>query len=435
MNTRNTLIVAKLLTNAEQLYECGLALQFSMLDDCIRNTASLGVAMADSLQRELIPLKSLNALEFVKKGTPFFWKNICCGIDVLVRGCADFNTLSRHLLMTAFDAYFEQLPIGTTFTLPAVEGSDIILPQLGIRVRSSGAITALRLVSHRILEVEGRDCHFAIDLDRIEPALQLPTIPIPGFEPAVLLMISEPVLFEEKYIDDILPDLPGAVAHAKMIARALDLIATVDNELGLQIAKVVRWYVPLMTPDVGVVHKSHTSPNLNGVLFLSEAGTDIDLAEAIVHEFYHTELFILMDTQDVIAEQTGEKFYSPWRNDPRPLYGLFHALYVFSGVANFYIAVEKLFRDAKEVERLRGRRLEVCYQLRLGLAQVPDNRLADIGRTIIQSMKEDLESHEMELGFSSQKLPVQVKAHLNAWCKANPELVSVVQMPDALVSH
>lgn len=28
------------------------------------------------------------------------------------------------------------------------------------------------------------------------------------------------------------------------------------------------------------------------------------------------------------------RFNSPWRNDPRPLYGLFHAVYVFSGVAN-----------------------------------------------------------------------------------------------------
>jgi HEXXH motif-containing protein len=164
-------------------------------------------------------------------------------------------------------------------------------------------------------------------------------------------------------------------------------------------------------------------------MFLSEAYNNFHLAEAIVHEFHHSELYILMVVQETLEQRANELFYSPWRHDPRPLYGLFHALYVFSGVANFYARAETISDLEPHKEQFRQRRLQICHQLRLGLAQVPDNRLAPVGCSIIESIQADLNRHEAALGPLSRELPAPLAAHLKSWRAANPDLASRVRMP------
>ncbi len=425
MTTQANLITAKLMTSVEQAYQSNLAFQFALLDHCLRHVEPIGILTADFFQRELAPLKKLNAQEFVSQGTPFFWRNILTGVDDVVDGKADFDNLCRHLLMLAFDAYFEYLPIGTDFTLPVVEGSDIILPKLGIRVFTSGKISVLRRINSKIIEVEGCDRNFCIDLNQIEPEFRLPIIPIPNCAPAVLLMSNSPALFDGEYIDSIEPELPAAVAHAQMIGRSLKFIEKVDSELGLRIYQRIHWYVPIATPFVGTINKSFTNAKINRVIFLSQAIRQIDIAEAIVHEFSHTELFILIDTQDILQEKEGERFYSPWRRDPRPLCGIFHGIYVFSKVANFYARAEKCFADSPEIEYFRKRRLEICHQLQLGIIQIPESRLGNFGRRMISSMKNDLKWHYMDLDAAINSLPAKTKSHLDTWCQEHPELASI----------
>ncbi|MBW4450655.1 MAG: hypothetical protein KME38_28470 [Spirirestis rafaelensis WJT71-NPBG6] len=421
MNTRDTLLEAKRVTGAEQAYNCGLALQFALLEDCLRRSGTLGASMAEHLQQQLVPLRHLNAQEFVSQGTPFFWMNIGRSIDQLTRRTANFDTLGHHLLVTAFDSYFEHLPIGTRWALPVVEGSNLVLPRLGVRVPQSELFTELCRISDRVLACSSSKCSVLINLDQIDAKCRLPMLSIPDCDSAMLLMSNDPELFEQDYVADIAPDLAEAASLAQMIGKALMLIKKVVPEIGDAIIKRIRWYVPLKTPEVGVVHNSHTSSNLSGVIFLSEAADEIDLAEAIIHEFCHTELFILMDTQDVIQEKVGEKFYSPWRSDPRPLYGLFHALYVFVGVANFYSKAEAFYSDPEQVQQLRERRSEIYYQVRLGLDQVPSERLAEIGHQIVQAIYKDLERDARDLSLSSE-LPSWLKHHLEAWCAENLEL-------------
>jgi len=430
MNTRNALLQAKQETNAEQAYKCGLALQFALLDDCLRQTEA-GTVLADKLQHQFAPLKHINAQTFVTQGTPFFWMNFCRAIDQLTHGTADLSAIDRHVLMTAFDSYFEYLPLNTRWTLP--EGSTLVLPRLGVRVPNSEAFTELHRVSDRTLICSSAQSSILIHLDHISPAFQLPTIEIPESESARLLLSSDPSLFEQDYRDSIDLNQPDVASLATMIGKALTVIQHVAPEIAASIEQQIHWYVPLHTPEVGVVHNSHTSSNLNGVIFLSEANNEIDLAEAIIHEFCHTELFILMDTQDVIHEQLGETFYSPWRSDPRPLYGLFHALYVFAEVANFYAKAEAV---CSNLAQLRERRSEIYYQVKLGLAQVPSDHLAEIGHQIVQAIDADLEYHQQDLNLSTRRLPDWVDDHLQTWHRENPQLTArfrTLQEPTAML--
>lgn len=68
------------------------------------------------------------------------------------------------------------------------------------------------------------------------------------------------------------------------------------------------------------------------------------LADDLIHEYYHNRLFALEEAGDFFEHREvdpicDERFYSPWRTDPRPLYGLFHGEYVMERVLGFWLSV------------------------------------------------------------------------------------------------
>jgi hypothetical protein len=67
------------------------------------------------------------------------------------------------------------------------------------------------------------------------------------------------------------------------------------------------------------------------------------MADALIHEMLHNRLFFILDRDEILdgvpeGEELGA-FYSPWRDDLRPLSGLLHAVYVYIGVCKFWFAV------------------------------------------------------------------------------------------------
>lgn len=76
-----------------------------------------------------------------------------------------------------------------------------------------------------------------------------------------------------------------------------------------------------------------------GKVLISEPRDGEQLAATLVHEFYHAQLGVLMHLTDIVlASEAGDErcFYSPWRDDPRPLRGLMQGTFAFFGVAGFW---------------------------------------------------------------------------------------------------
>jgi HEXXH motif-containing protein len=83
---------------------------------------------------------------------------------------------------------------------------------------------------------------------------------------------------------------------------------------------------------------------LPGAFTTTAIRNPLALAEDFIHELYHNRLFALEERGRFFDLSAGDarleaKFYSPWREDPRPLYGVFHALYVFTRVCGFWLRV------------------------------------------------------------------------------------------------
>jgi HEXXH motif-containing protein len=63
------------------------------------------------------------------------------------------------------------------------------------------------------------------------------------------------------------------------------------------------------------------------------------LAATLVHEFQHIRLGGLLHLTRLHDEDLRERFYTPWRDDPRPVAGVLQGVYAFFGVTAFWRAL------------------------------------------------------------------------------------------------
>jgi HEXXH motif-containing protein len=114
---------------------------------------------------------------------------------------------------------------------------------------------------------------------------------------------------------------------------------------------------------------SGTSSAIFGACFLSATEQPLFAGEMLVHEFCHNKLRLLQEAVSLISDKYLNRsiFYSPWRDEPRPIDGLMHGLYVFSSIAGFWLHVWKDL-NANEAERKIAQRRVGTLLLQLKFA-------------------------------------------------------------------
>ncbi|MFB7085393.1 HEXXH motif-containing putative peptide modification protein [Streptomyces sp. NPDC056296] len=92
----------------------------------------------------------------------------------------------------------------------------------------------------------------------------------------------------------------------------------------------------LAPPAPPAVAVSASSGDSFGAMLISRPGSALALAETLVHEFQHSKLAALLHLFPLLDDDREERFYAPWRADPRHLTGLLHGAYAFTGVTGFW---------------------------------------------------------------------------------------------------
>ncbi|MFD8567839.1 HEXXH motif domain-containing protein [Streptomyces sp. NPDC059639] len=121
-------------------------------------------------------------------------------------------------------------------------------------------------------------------------------------------------------------------AHA-LLARTHDPDAVGAIRPG-DITRIVPW----ITEERSAIRLSASTGDAFGSMIASRPDGALDLAETLVHEFQHSKLGALLHLFPLLADDRTERFYAPWRADPRHLPGLLHGAYAFTGVAGFWRA-------------------------------------------------------------------------------------------------
>ncbi|GII92010.1 HEXXH motif domain-containing protein [Sinosporangium siamense] len=153
----------------------------------------------------------------------------------------------------------------------------------------------------------------------------------------------------------------------------------------------------VLTPVAGPagIQVSASSRHAFGSIALSVPVDAPGTAVTLVHEVQHSKLNALMDLFELAPPDTGERFYAPWRSDPRPVDGLLHGAYAHLGIARFWRVQRHVERNAAarvhahvEYVRWRDGALAVS-RLLAGRLLPPGERLAAGMREVLESWLDD----------------------------------------------
>ena len=163
-------------------------------------------------------------------------------------------------------------------------------------------------------------------------------LPVPGHTHGPALFSGRhPLLFEEDYYAELCGLDGGAGPWQALLGSALQLVRKASPAKYTALTRDVEMIVPIRYRQADT-HHSFTSMRLPNTVFVSANADAVDMAEALVHEGGHNCLNQVIETRALFSgEADAVLFYSPWRDDPRPLIGLFHAAFVFTEVCTFYV--------------------------------------------------------------------------------------------------
>ncbi|MFI9154132.1 HEXXH motif domain-containing protein [Streptomyces sp. NPDC053367] len=103
------------------------------------------------------------------------------------------------------------------------------------------------------------------------------------------------------------------------------------------IRAVVPWgRTGVLPPAPPTVRLSASSGDSFGAMVIARPSSALALAETLVHEWQHSKLAALLHLFRLLDDDREERYYAPWRPDPRHLTGLLHGAYAFTGVAGFW---------------------------------------------------------------------------------------------------
>jgi HEXXH motif-containing protein len=115
----------------------------------------------------------------------------------------------------------------------------------------------------------------------------------------------------------------------EMFASSFSILAKVSPGYVDEINKIIRKIIPF---DVSYkVHNSGSYSDVIGHLIMSyPTGMDqpeLALLEAILHEYNHNKLNIILQTESLVLNDRSEKYYSPYRPDARHIHGIYLGLH------------------------------------------------------------------------------------------------------------
>ena len=224
-----------------------------------------------------------------------------------------------------------------------IRGGVVALPSLGSAEVGPSAVTGMGVVRCRTgggAEVEAGDMKVAVPPN--------PECDAPGWRGLRRIRSSLDGYTLEVCIEDLDPFRDrhglrpaGRLARSEVEGwqRTLDgawrILAQHHPDRAAAIAAGLTAVVPLAHQG-GNHGVSATATDAFGAVAMSPPGDPLLFAETLVHEFQHAKLGALLDLVPLYDTGGDERYYAPWRDDPRPLGGLLQGVYAYLGVTDFW---------------------------------------------------------------------------------------------------
>ena len=119
-----------------------------------------------------------------------------------------------------------------------------------------------------------------------------------------------------------------------LIGDAWRILVRYHHQTAVELRAAVSVLAPLALPSTNLV--SATPTKALGCIAMTRPGDALTVALTLAHELQHVKLTALARLFRLVDPNREDRFYAPWRNDPRPAIGLLHGAYAHLGVAAFW---------------------------------------------------------------------------------------------------
>jgi hypothetical protein len=179
--------------------------------------------------------------------------------------------------------------------------------------------------------------------------------------------------------------------------KALEIVRSVNLQLLYDINPLVKNISVIESQ--GESHGSMSPKSIMGSVFLPEIDDSTLIAECFIHECLHQYLYRLEHVSNLFENTDGidELYYSPWKDEPRPLIMVLHGAFVFTGVIMFYIELSKKDLPTKYINTFKERIVYRYTQVNLALNVLSNNnKFTKFGNDILDILR----SYVDEIGNS-----------------------------------
>lgn len=155
-------------------------------------------------------------------------------------------------------------------------------------------------------------------------------------------------------------ELAATYAPAKL-RQALELLATVAPAYAC-VSQLVHTMQVLQSPEAEI-DVSYSHPAVPFSVFVSVCEdtafiSSLRVAESLLHETMHLKLTLLEQVVELVLPDSTGVYYSPWRDEDRPVRGVLHGLFVFRAVRDFYLAFNNVAECSQDVRDFLENRIE-----------------------------------------------------------------------------
>jgi HEXXH motif-containing protein len=208
------------------------------------------------------------------------------------------------------------------------------------------------------------------------------------------------------------------VGWQRLMTRAWRLLVADHGPYVPPMAAGLRSLVPLQRGS-GWGH-SASSRSAFGAMALTSPAAPKPLAETMVHEFQHAKLGALLDLVDLYDTDDRRRFYSPWRDDPRPIGGVLQGAYAYLGVSDFWRVRRTIDTDGR-LARFQFARAVAQVRRALEVFEA-SGRATELGIRFVNAMTATMDgwdNGDADHGEIRQAAEDTVDDHRAAWLLAN----------------
>lgn len=194
-------------------------------------------------------------------------------------------------------------------------------------------------------------------------------------------MLARLSSFSIKFHDPLEPEVLRMTGY---IEHGLKIIATVDPEQFDEINNHIKNYILIKSDKM----RAGSTFDALGFMYIAVFPPEkdvFDAADYIVHETAHHYIYALSTLDPLVLNDMNSLYASPLRKDPRPMLGIFHAIFVIAKLIAF---LKKLITQSHlhsiDLSRIRDRLTVYEKQFTEGMKVIERaGELTDMGKIVM----------------------------------------------------